>query len=73
MCGRMTLTRSGEEIADYFAAAMAEAIATESLAGPHGGALEPRFNVAPSQDVLTIRADRGGAGRGADFDWRRWG
>ena len=72
VCGRMTLTRSGEEIADYFAAAMAEAIAVESLAGPRGGPLAPRFNLAPSQPVLTILPIAEEPGR-ARFDWRRWG
>lgn len=72
MCGRLTLTRSGEEIADYFAAAMAEALAAESLAGPTGGALSPRYNVAPSQPVLSVAPCADDPGR-ARFDWRRWG
>ncbi len=47
MCGRMTLTRSGDEIAAYFALEMA---AEEE----DGGALRTRFNIAPSQGVLTV-------------------
>jgi putative SOS response-associated peptidase YedK len=76
----MTLTRSGSEIADYFAEAMAEAIALESLVGPEGGALRPRYNVTPSQPVLTVvpfTPAGGGAARPAglrsSFEWRRWG
>ena len=72
MCGRMTLTRSAEEIADYFAAAMPGTLAVTSLAGPGGGGLMPRYNIAPSQPVLTIAPAPGDPGR-ACFDWRRWG
>ena len=33
---------------------VAGAIALESLVGPEGGTLRPRYNVAPSQPVLTV-------------------
>lgn len=69
MCGRMTLTRSGAEIAAWFAEAVALEAGDAAVAGPLGGALRPRFNVAPSQDVLTIVP----AEAGARFEWRRWG
>ncbi|MFK7897435.1 MAG: SOS response-associated peptidase [Myxococcota bacterium] len=65
MCGRMTLTRSADEIAAYFA--LAEAI---PIPGPNGGPLEPRFNVAPSQRVLTLVESEGGSRLAA---WKSWG
>ncbi len=52
MCGRFTLTRSAAEVAAHFGLAAAPAIAA-------------RFNVAPTQRVLAIRAPRDGAGREA--------
>ncbi len=79
MCGRMTLTRSGDEIADYFAEALArsEAGATEwASGGPReidGAPLRRRFNLAPSQDVLTVVPAPPGSGDAADFAWKRWG
>lgn len=69
MCGRMTLTRSGDEIAAYFAL---ETAAEEAA----GGALKPRFNIAPSQDVLTLvqpaqQTELPLAPRHAE--WKTWG
>ena len=66
MCGRMTLTRSGSEIADYFALETAKDTVTEL----DGAALRPRYNIAPSQQIATI-APLTGAGR--SFSWRKWG
>jgi putative SOS response-associated peptidase YedK len=66
MCGRMTLTRSPQEIAAFFE--LEPALAT--LAGPDGRPLEPRYNIAPSQAVLTVGPDA--AGRRA-FAWKTWG
>ncbi|MBC8123110.1 MAG: SOS response-associated peptidase [Gemmatimonadaceae bacterium] len=43
MCGRFTLSQSPEAIAEAFA-----------LTAPI--AVEPRYNIAPTQDVLTVRA-----------------
>jgi putative SOS response-associated peptidase YedK len=57
MCGRFTLTRSAAEVAEHFALAAAP---------PHA----PRFNAAPTQPVLAIRAARDGAGReAAQLQW----
>ena len=66
MCGRMTLTRSGSEIADYFALAVAE----DGVAEMNGAPLRPRYNIAPSQQIGTIvrRPD----GQRA-FVWKKWG
>ena len=67
MCGRMTLTKSGEEIAEYFAQALAD------LEGAEHAAFRPRYNISPAQEVLTLVP---AAGRGADaaaFERRRWG
>ncbi|MFO0687561.1 MAG: SOS response-associated peptidase [Myxococcota bacterium] len=65
MCGRMTLTRSPQEIAAWLALADPAA-----LQGPDGRALRPRFNIAPSQPVLTVVADARGDREPA---WKRWG
>lgn len=69
MCGRLTLTRSGEEIAAYFAEAMSALGGLEAAHEPGGAPLRPRFNVSPSQDVLTLVPSGGGAA----FAWKRWG
>lgn len=85
MCGRMTLTRSGSEIASYFAEAMGAGLAPEGAnvgsddgAGSEvraidGGPLRPRYNLCPSQDVLTITAPPEGSALGGCYAWRRWG
>lgn len=77
MCGRMTLTRSGSEIADYFAEAMAAASSREASAGEvreaDGAVLRKRFNVAPSRDVLTFAATPPDSEEAGVFAWKRWG
>ena len=50
MCGRMTLTRSGAEIAEYFALTAT----VDALTAPDGGPLRPRYNIAPSQQIPTL-------------------
>lgn len=60
MCGRVTLTSSAREIAEQFA--LDATLAAERLA--------PRYNVAPGQDVATVREDADGR-RVLDFE--RWG
>jgi len=72
MCGRMTLTRGGDEIAAYFAEAMAMH-ARADAAEIAGRALRPRFNLTPSQDLLTLVPALEGTGDLADFAWKRWG
>src|SRR3989442_10476943 len=57
MCGRFTLTSTPEDLARRF-----------GLDAPPTAA--PRYNIAPGQDVLAIRAVAG-AGRGAAL--LRWG
>jgi putative SOS response-associated peptidase YedK len=47
MCGRFTLTRSAAEVAEHFDLAAAPELA-------------PRFNAAPTQRVLAVRAAPGG-------------
>ena len=76
MCGRMTLTRSGEEIAEYFAQALArrqrgagEAPRVACGGAPReldGGPLRSRFNLAPSQQVLTLVPAPIGSGIASD-------
>jgi putative SOS response-associated peptidase YedK len=66
MCGRMTLTRSGSEIADYFALAMAE----DEIAEMNGEPLRARYNIAPSQQVATIVGLPDG---GRSLTWKKWG
>src|SRR2546426_5201521 len=53
MCGRFTLTSTPEALAERFGLD-----STPSCA--------PRYNIAPGQDVLAVRAQRGGS-RGADL------
>lgn len=69
MCGRLTLTRSGEEIAAYFAEAMALTDPLGEAREPDGAPLRPRFNVSPSRDVLTLVPSASGAA----FAWKHWG
>lgn len=66
MCGRMTLTRSGTEISDYFALAAVG----EGVADPEGGPLRARYNIAPSQEILTVVVQAGG---GRAIAWKKWG
>ena len=73
MCGRMTLTRSAGEIARHFGVGRNEpdeAAAASVLAGPDGRPLRPRYNIAPSQPVLTVLRDDTGA---RCFAWKSWG
>lgn len=58
MCGRFTLTRSPEEIAEHL-----------GLDAPQD--LIPRFNIAPGQDVATVFIPQ--SGQGAVARLRRWG
>jgi putative SOS response-associated peptidase YedK len=56
MCGRFTLRRSFEYIAAYFKA--------------HGvRAWSPRYNIAPTQDVLCVVPDAAGDRQWATFRW----
>ncbi len=52
MCGRFTLTASGEELAEAF-----------GLDDPPE--LAPRYNIAPTQPVAVVRAEAPGGGRTA--------
>ncbi|MEE3330749.1 MAG: SOS response-associated peptidase [Myxococcota bacterium] len=67
MCGRYTLTSSGEELATYFEAEVAEDLVL----------LSPRFNIAPTQDAPVIRVaevPEDGAGPGERvIALHRWG
>lgn len=60
MCGRITLTSSAGELASQF----------ELDPGFELAPLEPRYNVAPSQDVATVRED---ADRRRVVSFERWG
>ena len=66
MCGRMTLTRSAEEIAQVFELASQ----ISAFAGPDDRPYRSRFNIAPSQQVLTVVAAENGKRAPA---WKRWG
>ena len=57
MCGRFTLTSSPEELARRFGL-------------DDAAELVPRYNIAPGQDVLAVRADADGRRRA---DGLRWG
>jgi putative SOS response-associated peptidase YedK len=70
MCGRMTLTRSGSEIAEYFALVSASSSEHEIVAEMDGTPLRPRFNVAPSQSVATILHSSEGV---SGLHWKQWG
>jgi putative SOS response-associated peptidase YedK len=56
MCGRFTLTASGEEVAELF-----------GLAEPP--ALSARYNIAPSQPVAVVRVDPDGSRRVSELTW----
>jgi len=62
----MTLTRSGNEIAEYFALERA----AEGVREMDGSPLRPRHNVSPSQPVVTIIQSADG---GRELGWRQWG
>jgi putative SOS response-associated peptidase YedK len=57
VCGRFTLTASGEEVADAFDLDEAPTLA-------------PRYNIAPSQEVVAVVAGPDGRPR---LDLQRWG
>jgi len=57
VCGRITLTSSGEELAEQFGLEIAPE-------------LQPRYNIAPSQDIATVRVEGEGL-RVCRFE--RWG
>ena len=59
MCGRFTLSTPGEKWTDLFDVELGR---TTTL---------PRYNIAPSQEVLAVRQRRGGAGR--ELVSLRWG
>jgi putative SOS response-associated peptidase YedK len=59
MCGRFSLTNPAAELAQRF---LLNPAVLESLC-------RPRYNVAPSQDVLAVLADEGGARRAAMLRW----
>lgn len=56
MCGRFTLTASGEELAEAFELDEVPALA-------------PRYNIAPSQPVAVVRQDPGGTRRLSTLIW----
>jgi len=56
MCGRFTLTSTPEALAERF-----------GLEAPPSAA--PRFNIAPGQPVLAVRAHAGGARRAEPLRW----
>jgi putative SOS response-associated peptidase YedK len=55
MCGRFTLRTRREELAEHFGIPVAE--------------IPPRYNIAPTQEVLAVRA----AGAGREAVNLRWG
>jgi putative SOS response-associated peptidase YedK len=60
VCGRYTLTSSGEELARHFEA-------QQSLD------LRPRFNISPTQKVLAVRAGEGEEGPAPQLTEFQWG
>lgn len=69
MCGRMTLTRSAQEIAAYFALETAT-VAAVLASAPDGRGERARFNLAPTQAVLTAVGAEPGT---LSLVWKRWG
>ena len=66
MCGRMTLTRSGSEIAEYF-----ELMGSEESDSPASElSFPPRYNLTPSQEIAAIVTGVDGRRR---LEWKRWG
>ena len=59
MCGRMVLTRSAAEIVEGL----------KGLEGETGFEWPPRYNLAPSQDVLAIRSDPAGVRQWTRLRW----
>ena len=64
MCGRMTLTQSPREIAEFFD------VSESQLELLNGHPIRPRYNVAPTQAVLTVVRNDAGP-RAAS--WKTWG
>jgi len=60
MCGRMVVTRSASEIAEFF----------DFVGDLEACELGPRYNVAPSQDIMAIRMT---AGEGRGLSLLHWG
>lgn len=60
MCGRITLSSSGRELASHFELDPRVPIPE----------LTPRYNIAPSQDIATVRQDREGR---RILSFERWG
>jgi putative SOS response-associated peptidase YedK len=60
VCGRFTLTSSGEELAAHFEAAGVPDAAPVD---------EPRYNIAPSQSVAAVRVARAGCPAWAQLRW----
>jgi putative SOS response-associated peptidase YedK len=58
MCARLFLAVSAEELADFLELSLEDV-----------PALEPRYNIAPTQDVLAVRADASGRRRVAALRW----
>jgi putative SOS response-associated peptidase YedK len=56
MCGRANLTASGEELAEEFALSAAPSLA-------------PRYNIAPSEPLLAVRASPSGGREAALLQW----
>lgn len=67
MCGRFFLARLVERVADEFGATITDVIASTapSLPSPNN----PRYNIAPSQRVLVVRAHADGERRLAPVRW----
>lgn len=63
MCGRVTLTSSAAELAEQFDLEAEIGEAALALLGP-------RYNIAPSQDIATVREDRDGQ---RELSFERWG
>jgi putative SOS response-associated peptidase YedK len=61
MCGRATLTCSPEALAEHFGVALPASLVL------------PRFNITPSQELLTVRAARPGAPTEREAVMARWG
>jgi putative SOS response-associated peptidase YedK len=71
MCGRFTLRTSADELARMFTD-----LHCPDLVSPDGGLFRPRFNIAPTQHVLAVRAASHGPGQtvqGCEIVMLRWG
>ena len=71
MCGRFTLRTPAEELARLFTD-----LHCPDLVRPDGGLFRPRYNIAPTQNVLAVRAathDPGQSVQGCECVPLRWG